>query len=71
MEQGFNTQLNDFKNNLVNTINKSGLPVGIVYYLLKDLLVEVADSYKQTLIVEKQVAEINKNIEDDIDGHQE
>ena len=56
----FNIQLNNLKNNLVNTINQSGVPVGAVYYLLKDILSEVTDSYKQTLAIEKQVEALTK-----------
>ena len=56
----FNTQLNDLKNNLINTINQSGIPVGVIYYLLKDILSEVTDSYKQTLAIEKQVEALTK-----------
>ena len=37
---GFNTYLHDFRNNMINTINDSGLPVGVVYYIMKDILNE-------------------------------
>lgn len=60
----FNTQLNNLKTDLINTINQSGIPIGAVYYLLKDLLVEVSDTYKQTLVIEKQVETLTK---EDID----
>ena len=56
----FNTQLNNLKTDLINTINQSGIPVGAIYYLLKDLLVEVTDTYKQTLAIEKQVETLTK-----------
>ena len=59
-----NTQLNNLKTDLINTINQSGIPIGAVYYLLKDLLVEVSDTYKQTLVIEKQVETLTK---EDID----
>ena len=55
-----NTQLNNLKTDLINTINQSGIPIGAVYYLLKDLLVEVSDTYKQTLVIEKQVETLTK-----------
>ncbi len=51
----FNTQLNNLKDNLVNTINSSGLPVGIVYYILKDTFNDVAVAYKNTLLEEQTV----------------
>ena len=56
----FNTQLNNLKTDLINTINQSGIPIGAIYYLLKDLLVEVTDTYKQTLAIEKQVEILTK-----------
>lgn len=56
----FNTQLNNLKTDLINTINQSGVPVGAVYYLLKDILSEVTDTYKQTLAIEKQVETLTK-----------
>lgn len=56
----FNTQLNNLKTDLINTINQSGIPVGVVYYLLKDILSEVTDSYKQTLAIEKQIETLTK-----------
>ena len=62
----FNTQLNDLKNNLINTINQSGIPVGVIYYLLKDILADVAESYKQSILIEKQVQSI-QNIEKELD----
>ena len=61
---GFNTYLNDFKTNIVNEINNSGLPVGVVYYIMKDLLVDVQSAYENTLKKEAKQAEKNKNLED-------
>lgn len=62
----FNTQLNNLKTDLINTINQSGIPVGAIYYLLKDLLVEVTDTYKQALVIEKQVETLTKEeVKDD------
>ena len=52
---GFNTCLNNFKSDIVNTINDSGLPVGIVYYIMKDLFIDIENAYKQTLINEKEI----------------
>lgn len=51
---GFNTYLNDFKNNMVNTINNSGLPVGVVYYIMKDLFNDIQNAYENTLKKEKE-----------------
>lgn len=56
---GFNTQLYNFKNDLINTVNKSGLPVGIAYYIVKDLFMEIQNAYEATLKNEKEMALIN------------
>lgn len=68
--ENFNTKLNTLKSDLVNTIIKSEIPVGAVYYMLKDLLDEVTDSYKKSLAIEQQIIETAKNIKD-VEGHQE
>lgn len=64
----FNTKLNSLKINLINTINQSKLPVGVVYYLLKDILIEVEKTYNQSLFIEQQVESINKSIENENDN---
>ena len=51
---GFNTYLNNFKTNMVNEINNSGLPVGVVYYIMKDLLNDIQNAYENTLKKEKE-----------------
>jgi hypothetical protein len=61
----FNIKLNSLKTNLINIINQSKLPVGVVYYLLKDILIEVEKTYNQSLFIEQQVESINKSIEND------
>lgn len=72
---GINTLINIFKENMSNVINNSQLPIGIVYYVLKDLLIEVEEVYEKSLQKESQerLAEI-KRIEkekEDIKEHQE
>ena len=51
---GFNIYLYNFKNNMVNIINNSGLPVGVVYYIMKDLLNDIQNAYENTLKKEKE-----------------
>lgn len=73
INKGFNTYINDFKRNLVNEINQSGLPVGIIYYILKDLLHDIEEAYQNVLVNEKNInieedikSNTNDNAEDDI-----
>ena len=61
----FNTKLENLKKDLITLINNSKMPVGVVYYLLKDILSEVTTSYEQTLTIEQQVQVINDDVEED------
>lgn len=45
MKQNINLMIEDFKDNLVNTINNAGFPPSIVYYILKDVYSNVESSY--------------------------
>ena len=45
MEQNINLMIEDFKDNLVNTINNAGFPPSIVYYIPKDVYSNVESSY--------------------------
>lgn len=49
-----NLNIHNLKNNLVNTIKDSGVPIGTVYYMLKDLLKDTENVYKQVIEVERQ-----------------
>lgn len=74
---GFNTYLNNFKTDMINTINNSGLPVGVVYYIVKDLFSDIQNAYENTLKKEKEesveqkinkkISEINQSNNDDDD----
>ena len=58
MEQNINLMIEDFKDNLINTINNTGFPPSIVYYILKDVYSNVESSYFSYLRQQKrQVAE--------------
>lgn len=57
MTKGFNTYINDFKKNIVDMINQSGLPVGIIYYVVKDLFSDITNAYELTLKNEQETAE--------------
>ena len=50
---GLNTIIDELHNNLINDINKSQLPIGIIYYIVKDVFSNVSDAYKETLIQEQ------------------
>lgn len=53
-EIGINTVMQVFKDNLVMTIKNSQLPIGIIYYVFKDVYNDLEKIYNETLEKEKQ-----------------
>ena len=51
---GFNTMINNLMANLIKDINESNLPIGITYYILKDILRSVEQQYNNTLGAEEE-----------------
>lgn len=49
-----NSRIEFTKEQLINVINNSGLPIGIIHYLLKDISNEVVVEYNRTIAQEKQ-----------------
>ena len=70
-----NTLINVLKENMTNVINNSQVPIGAVYYVLKDLLSEVEEVYTQSLRKESEerLAEIREmeKEKEDVKEHQE
>ena len=73
MDISINTSINLFRNNIAEAIRLSQLPVGVVYYILKDVLNDVGEVYDKTL--QKESEDIHKQIEEqekeDVKEHQE
>ena len=53
-EIGINTVMQVFKDNLAMTIKNSQLPIGIIYYVFKDVYNDLEKIYNETLEKEKQ-----------------
>lgn len=49
-----NSKIEFTKEQLINVINNSGLPIGVIHYLLKDISNEVIVTYNNTIAQEKQ-----------------
>lgn len=49
-----NTGMNVFKENLINLIGSSQLPIGVTYYVLKDIFQNIEMLYNETLEKEKK-----------------
>lgn len=52
--RGINLQIDNFKTEMVNLINESNLPIAVVYYVLKDVFLEVESLYNNTAAAEYQ-----------------
>lgn len=50
---GLNTMIQELQSNLIKDINASKLPVGIVFFVLKDIFNETERSYINALNAEK------------------
>lgn len=56
----------DFRNKLIEAINQSGLDIGAVTYILRDINREIEITYQRqlTIEIEKEKLEIEKKSED-------
>ena len=52
---GINTMIQELHRNLIKDINASQLPVGVVFFVLKDIFNETERSYINTLNAEKMI----------------
>lgn len=57
-----NTGINIFKNNITEVIGRSQLPVGVLYYTLKDILSEIENIYQGVL--QKESEDLAKQLDD-------
>lgn len=48
-EIGFNTRCENLKNDLIENINQSRLPIAVVYFIAKGIMSEIESTYYGTL----------------------
>ena len=53
-EIGFNTRCENLKNELIDNINKSDLPISVVYYIMQAIMSDVTSTYYGVLNSEAQ-----------------
>ena len=46
MEKNINLIIEDMKSQIINTINSSGLPISVIYYLMSDVYKKLDVEYK-------------------------
>ena len=73
MDISINTSINLFRNNIAQAINVSQLPVGVLYFTLKDVVNDVEKVYEKTLQKESEElkGQIEKEEKEDVKEHQE
>ena len=54
MMLGFNAQCEDLKNNIVEVINNSKLPITVTYYILQEILSAAERQKEESIIRERQ-----------------
>lgn len=64
-----NLQIENTKTEIINVINNSGLPIGIIHYLLEDISNEVIVEYNKAIAYEKQ--QQNQQMQEQEEGGQE
>ena len=42
---GFNTLCEKYKNELIELVNKSGLPIGAIYFITRNIMTEIEKTY--------------------------
>ena len=61
-----NLQIENVKQDIIDVINNSQLPIGVIYYLFKDISKEVANEYNKTLMLEQQQKQQEEEKKQDI-----
>lgn len=49
-----NLQIENTKTEIINVINNSGLPIGVIHYLIRDIKNEVAYEYQKAITQEQE-----------------
>ena len=60
----FNIRIINLKNDIMQLVQKSELPAGVVYYILKDLYNEISDVYNQSIALEQSLSELEDDNND-------
>lgn len=52
---GINVNIEQFRENLLNSINECGLPIGVAYLIVKDIFTILEIEYKKVIQQEKNM----------------
>ena len=62
--------LEDLKRNIFNNINEAQLPIDSVYYLMKDITIEIQQAYDKYLLTKYEQQKKKENNEEDEKGEE-
>lgn len=54
MNENFNLKVEELKENIINIINNSGLPISVIYYVYKNILKDIEMEYFRVLHEQQQ-----------------
>lgn len=54
MNENFNLKVEELKENIINIINNSGLPISVIYYVYKNILKDIEMEYFRVLQEQQQ-----------------
>jgi hypothetical protein len=60
---GVNKNIQDLRNNIIQLMNESGFPMGVLYYIIKDIYNETTSRYDYELAQENKEEETNSEEE--------
>ena len=49
-----NQEIEQVRNNIVSVITNSNMPIGVVYYVMKDIMSEIELSYQKVLVAKDE-----------------
>ena len=49
MENDVNITIEEFKLSIINLLNNSNMPIGMIYYIMKDVFGEITEEYQNYL----------------------
>ena len=49
MENDVNIKIEEFKLSIINLLNESNMPIGMIYYIMKDVFGEITEEYQNYL----------------------
>jgi len=62
---GINTLIEQFQKTLIEAVNDCQLPVGVAFYVAKDVFSQIEAEYQKALEIEKEVQETEEDTKEE------